>query len=574
MKANIILSNDIRLEKISSHFFLFLCSKISGDFLDNASIAFFLLKLLKKEKEKEKKYSMIIQSLYSILLIIDKLTRSNNLISQQKNAISVIQNSSFSEICFSFWVGHKFYDNFVPSPKDGIKKKSISHESFCCFEQNANFIYFNKVIKLFYQFFYQKKTIKKEFSLFNLYHFNERTETLSSVNSTKNDKNDFHWLKNVLKIRTAKLRNKYQEQKHLRTVDSLSAFFDILKKIPTELYSDSIYLQKNVKFNKIFDVKLTQIEKMTIAKPFFLKSMFISRNFCVKKTEKSLIDVKIKKNDIFFSNYCFILIDVIRTFFLICFFKNSPEKKGQQTFAETILKNDTNFSEKKSIRDEGFLNKINNVVGHIFMKSIEKDFLNLRILFLFLKEKSEKFAKTNQAVETAKKNLNFVATTSDLKNFYTKMKIYVIKGQNLLYTCSVTMKKILLRLHLAEKIINQQFLLLRQYKKVMHGIREQKMLYDSQSKSEKLTLLENKIKKLKKHLTNKCYHENNQLIEILRKKVNCPIKKFLPKDVVLIQCGHLFSSLTIKDLINTRNRKCPMCRKNFSIQDIRCVFFS
>lgn len=63
------------------------------------------------------------------------------------------------------------------------------------------------------------------------------------------------------------------------------------------------------------------------------------------------------------------------------------------------------------------------------------------------------------------------------------------------------------------------------------------------------------------------------IIRDLRKKLNCSIITSMPKEVVLLRCGHLFSRQCTDNLISTRNRKCPICGKAFGNDDVRNVFF-
>lgn len=65
----------------------------------------------------------------------------------------------------------------------------------------------------------------------------------------------------------------------------------------------------------------------------------------------------------------------------------------------------------------------------------------------------------------------------------------------------------------------------------------------------------------------------DEIIRELGKKLNCSIVTSRPKEVGLFRCGHLFSRQCTDNLIATRNRKCPICGKPFSNDDVRSIFF-
>lgn len=65
----------------------------------------------------------------------------------------------------------------------------------------------------------------------------------------------------------------------------------------------------------------------------------------------------------------------------------------------------------------------------------------------------------------------------------------------------------------------------------------------------------------------------DEIIDDMKRKLNCSVVTNLIKDVVLTRCGHLFSKKCTDDLIATRNRKCPMCGRTFGLDDILPVYF-
>ncbi|KAJ1465636.1 hypothetical protein T484DRAFT_1662256 [Baffinella frigidus] len=88
----------------------------------------------------------------------------------------------------------------------------------------------------------------------------------------------------------------------------------------------------------------------------------------------------------------------------------------------------------------------------------------------------------------------------------------------------------------------------------------------------KIFIFEKKLKKIKSILFCEKEDDKNKLIESLKQRINCPIKYNLEKNVVLTKCGHSFSSACIKDLIQKRNRKCPLCGQRFGLDNIKTLF--
>jgi len=65
----------------------------------------------------------------------------------------------------------------------------------------------------------------------------------------------------------------------------------------------------------------------------------------------------------------------------------------------------------------------------------------------------------------------------------------------------------------------------------------------------------------------------SQMMESMRKKLNCTIVTDEPKEVVIVRCGHMFSRQCINDLVTNRNRKCPACGERFGQDDCRPIYF-
>jgi len=108
-------------------------------------------------------------------------------------------------------------------------------------------------------------------------------------------------------------------------------------------------------------------------------------------------------------------------------------------------------------------------------------------------------------------------------------------------------------------------------------------------KKKSVSNLENQILMLKKRVQNRKQQIkgaiderelNRALLEQYKQNKNDEIRYiesslFLSgtenRDIVLIPCGHTFSSLSIQPLLNSRKRKCPVCKTRFSQSDIQMI---
>jgi len=61
-------------------------------------------------------------------------------------------------------------------------------------------------------------------------------------------------------------------------------------------------------------------------------------------------------------------------------------------------------------------------------------------------------------------------------------------------------------------------------------------------------------------------------MEQMELALRCPVYQHLWKDCVIVKCSHSFSRKALEDNLNQRNRKCPICKCNFSKDDILPLF--
>jgi hypothetical protein len=102
----------------------------------------------------------------------------------------------------------------------------------------------------------------------------------------------------------------------------------------------------------------------------------------------------------------------------------------------------------------------------------------------------------------------------------------------------------------------------------------QNQRYERKRLEEAKSRLEDKCQRLESmHMAGESELLRDELVKELRKKLYCSVYTNLPKDCVLLRCGHLFSRQCITDLIAQRNRKCPVCGDRFGTEDYRPVYF-
>nr|UXY88253.1 E3 ubiquitin-protein ligase BRE1 [Cryptomonas curvata] len=168
------------------------------------------------------------------------------------------------------------------------------------------------------------------------------------------------------------------------------------------------------------------------------------------------------------------------------------------------------------------------------------------------------------------------------------MQILEVIYCTLLLNCSISnhikkMKKIsmflikkiyffILRLFKLEKLLFYDNSKIKNITYLKHEEFEKDQISEKNYYIKKIFTLEKTLNKIHGKLNCPNNSVKDEIISRLYKKTNCPVIKTSPKEVILYKCGHLFSSKCVKNLIITRNRKCPLCGQIFSNEDIRQVF--
>ncbi|ABW97963.1 hypothetical protein HAN_1g123 (nucleomorph) [Hemiselmis andersenii] len=586
----------ISFEKISSHFFLFLCTKFTRHFLDNALFARYLSKEMKKTKILNKKYSIILQGFFGFFLIINKvnLKRINSAFEKktQKNFSNKKNNffetkfpNFFERILLNFgflsFLDFLLYDHkfiikekffyrkvfsllFLKYEKFLINKKI--HKKF--FFYYTNFVYFNQMLKLFYHFIYDKKK-KNETGVIKGF---LEEEFSSQINWNKfMERKDLNFLKKISKTRFKKLQNFYINRNCRKDHNKICQKINILQKIFFFLNFNSkkcfFHFIPCIKKNK----NLNQIEELFEPKIIFRKKLIkmkkITENICKKNVFPKIKLGRIKN---LFFNWFFVLKTILKFFFLDFFLLNRFREKRK-------TQNENSIFEKKENKIDSlpgkFINNFNPDLFAFFYESVKKNFFFLKVLVLVFREKIDFFrGKKSQKIIFNKLDLNFkiISVLYILKKNCSRSER---KQKKLFFLIFSNLKKMVFVSSLFEKIIKQQNYFLQKEETVLKE-KGKELINSKKEKTIRIKVIQKKLLSFKKKLNCLKWVKNDQITDILRKKINCPIKKFLPKEVALINCGHLFSSSCIKDLLTSRNRKCPLCRKNFGPQDIKPVFLN
>jgi hypothetical protein len=166
-------------------------------------------------------------------------------------------------------------------------------------------------------------------------------------------------------------------------------------------------------------------------------------------------------------------------------------------------------------------------------------------------------------LENQRKMIGIIFFSKIFSNFYEKILFLGRKkeGRKL-----AIIKVIYFQKNMIQKLININLKISSSYTKKNTLIKTQYKI------KEKIFIFEKKLKKIKSIQFCEKNENKNKLIESLKQRLNCPIKYNLEKDVVLTKCGHSFSSTCIKDLIQKRNRKCPLCGQQFGLDTIKTLF--
>ena len=65
-----------------------------------------------------------------------------------------------------------------------------------------------------------------------------------------------------------------------------------------------------------------------------------------------------------------------------------------------------------------------------------------------------------------------------------------------------------------------------------------------------------------------------QELAAMRKMLRCSVCQERPKDAAVITCGHTFCTHCIRSTHASRNRRCPVCTKGFSMDNVKHIYLA
>ncbi|AFP65669.1 hypothetical protein CMESO_525 (nucleomorph) [Chroomonas mesostigmatica CCMP1168] len=620
---------NLTVEKISSQFFLFICNKFTRFYFDQSTFISFVSKDFKKKEKIIDQYLVALQYIFFLIYHITTIFHKKKKIIKNDHFFLFKIKKKFKKRRTSFLIKKKMifdiffgiFSNFLIFKFKILKDKSqflsfffknltpvrtqkknffINNKKIYPIK-NENLIYYNSIFKLFNQFKIDSKndkTKKKEFlgkSVPNIKPFNGPEKIFFE------------------KIQTKEIE--YLEKISLKRLERIKTFYcksDELVKKKRLYFKNKLNYFKRLIYNLIFVSKKTY-SVFTTKKNNFIpdislfffkkkKKKILNINFFSMKKTKHLIlrgEERKKKNSImssfeknfelFLSNFLFFFFKFIQFFlfyFILLFLEEGEKKKIKKKkvicFLQTKKFRENRFFSNHYLSLENKKNlllfqnkdKVFRLTIEILLEIIKKNFCSKKLFIYFFYN----VKKINDKIFLKKKFIFLLESYSKIvqafKLFNLILEICFYKDQQNLKNCFEKMKNSMKIFLTLEKLVKHQSWIIGK-KNIKKKNQETKKSFISDTKKTALLLkFEEKIRKLRENLKCNDLSQKNKIIEILFKKINCPINIFLPKNVVIVNCGHLFSSACIKDLITSRNRKCPLCGKNFGKEGIRSIFLN
>nr|UXY87258.1 E3 ubiquitin-protein ligase BRE1 [Cryptomonas sp.] len=573
-------------KKMNSHYFLYLCIRFSSFFLDKFSLSKSISKKFRKNQIYQRYCYITIQYLVSILFNLKFFSSK-----LMKNFISVIFSIQLDK---KYCIKRQFVRNLIDCLGKNnrirtlyyifFKKQKISNvirykpsllfSSIFLSKLEKKMLYFQKIksyIKLTSLLEYSQ--MFKILNQYKLVYSIEKNFVVLKFGSIRKEKNyKFFFSKNVIH---QKITRKIASLKILYTerLNKLKSFYFFkkfnTKKLNLEKINVNIY-SFNSNRNKVQSFCKPIVNKRSISNHFYKSFLHNNSNISLKIMNK----VKKKSegkfyylmNNVDFRPFLFILILYYyfynKYFFLI---------KNENRYFYFLQKKIPNiYIDKDNIN---YLNVVSLVKNNSFKERLIYTKKKNRVINWNVEKKISYYK--NKQIENfdlhkfLKLNINIV---SIIQLFSNKMTENLLEKVNINNTCFEMIRLFILKLVSFERILAYNITVAENVKlpQIIETkkdfIQHRNLLYN------KIVNLEKILKKTKQKLRCGTNKVKNHMIIHLYRKLNCPIMKSLPKEVMLYRCGHLFSSKCIKNLIASRNRKCPICGKKFGTEDVKQVF--
>lgn len=334
-------------------------------------------------------------------------------------------------------------------------------------------------------------------------------------------------------------------------------------------YSNAINFgcKKKTQYINMKNKKILNLGKKKILKTGNLHSLshffiLISQLFQINFFQKKIIQKIWRNNKIFlhvkYKSSSKLLFELIKskTILLRCFFKNDYQKENFY-----LLKSKKFFSLKENL----YISKFDFII---------KRFVDLNKILIYNKKYNHKnnsiYFKIKFDIFFKNILLQLIYYFNSKKNssdFIKNLKDIIFKRELIFYTY------FLIKFEIFRQIGYYYRYYLNNFYKNKNLLQEQAFIYDLKIMNSKLFYISNKIKKTNKTLICKSIDNKTIIINELKSRINCPVLKNYAKEVILINCGHTFSTIFINSLIKSRDRKCPLCRLKFSQSSIKNIYF-
>ncbi|AAK39888.1 hypothetical protein (nucleomorph) [Guillardia theta] len=316
-------------------------------------------------------------------------------------------------------------------------------------------------------------------------------------------------------------------------------------------------IKKNLNLGK---KKISKTRDLHSLKHFFI---FISQLFQINFSQKKIIQKIWQDNNKIFLHTKYkssgkLLFELIKskTILLRCFFKNGLQKEN---FYHLKSKKFLSLKENLNIPKFVFiLRRIIDLNKHLIYPKKN----NHRNMNIYFKIKFNIFFN-NTLLQLIYYFNSKKISSNIIKNF----KEIIFNREFILHTY------FLIKFEIFRQICNYYRYCLSNFYKNKNLLQEKGFIYDLKIINSKLFYISNKIKKINKTLLCKSIDNKTMIINELRSRINCPVLKNYAKEVILINCGHTFSTIFINSLIKSRDRKCPLCRLKFSQSSIKNIYF-